>query len=40
MVHGLPIDPGMIGFAFAYLGIYGSAVLLGACALFQRKELP
>ncbi len=40
VVHGLAIDPGMIGFAFAYLGIYGSAVLLGACALFQRKELP
>ena len=30
---------GTVAFA-AYLGIYGSAVLLGACALFQRKELP
>ncbi len=39
VVHGLAIDPGTVGFAFLYLAVYGSAVLFGACALFQRKEL-
>ena len=39
VVHGLPIDPVTVGYAFLYVGVYGSAVLLGACAIFQRKEL-
>ena len=39
VVHGLPIDPGRIGYAFLYFAVYGSAVLLGACAIFQRREL-
>jgi len=39
VVHGQVIDPGTVGFAFLYLALYGSAVLLAACAVFQRKEL-
>jgi len=39
VVHGQPIDPGQVGFAALYLVVYGSAVLLGACAVFQGKEL-
>ncbi len=38
-VHGLPIPPAAVGFAALYLLLYGSAVLAGACAIFQRKEL-
>jgi len=39
VVHGLPIDPAVPAFATVYLVLYGSAVLLGACAVFQNKEL-
>ena len=39
IVHGVAIEPGVIGFAFVYAGVYGTAVLLGACAIFQRREL-
>ncbi len=39
VVHGMPIDPAVPGFAALYLLLYGSAVLLGACAAFQRKEI-
>jgi ABC-type transport system involved in multi-copper enzyme maturation permease subunit len=39
VVHGLPVDAGLVGFAALYLVVYGSAVLLGACAIFQGKEL-
>jgi len=38
-VHGLPIPAGEVVFACGYLVIYGSAVLLLACAVFERKEL-
>lgn len=39
VVHGLPIDPAVPSFALVYLLLYGSAVLAGACAAFQKKEL-
>ncbi len=39
VVHGMAIAPGVVGSAALYLVLYGSAVLLGACAVFQRKEL-
>ncbi len=39
VVHGLAIDPAVPGFALLYLLLYGSAVLAGACAIFQRREL-
>ena len=39
VVHGLPIDPAVPAFATVYLVLYGSAILLGACAVFQNKEL-
>ena len=39
VVHGLPIAPALVGFAALYLILYGSAVLGGACAIFQAKEL-
>jgi ABC-2 type transport system permease protein len=38
-VHGLPVTAGDMGFALAYLALYGGAVLLAACAVFQRREL-
>jgi ABC-2 type transport system permease protein len=38
-VHGLPIPPRMVGFALLYLLLYGTAVLAGACAIFERREL-
>ncbi len=40
IVHGLPVEPGEIGFAILYAMVYSAAVLLAACAVFQRKELP
>ena len=39
VVHGIPVPPSAVGFAAAYLVIYGSAVLALACAVFQRKEM-
>lgn len=39
IVHGLAVDPGRYAFAAAYLLLYGAAVLAGACAVFQRREL-
>ena len=39
VVHGQAVDAGMVGFAALYLVVYGSAVLFGACAVFQGKEL-
>ena len=39
VVQGLPVAPGAVGFATAYLFLYGGAVLALACATFQRKEL-
>ncbi len=39
VVHGLPIGAGAVGFALLYLIVYGTAVLTGACAIFQGKEL-
>jgi Cu-processing system permease protein len=39
VVHGVPVAPGALGFAAAYLVLYGGAVLAIACATFQRKEL-
>ena len=39
VVNGLPIAAGTVGFAALYLLLYGAAVLLAACAIFQRKEL-
>jgi hypothetical protein len=39
VVHGLPIAAGTVGFAALYLLLYGSAVLLAACAIFHGKEL-
>lgn len=39
IVHGMAIDPGRYLFAAAYLLLYGGAVLAGACAIFQRREL-
>ncbi len=39
VVHGLPIGAGVVGAALLYLLLYGSAVLAGACAIFQGKEL-
>jgi len=38
-VHGLPIPARTIGFAVLYLVLYGTAVLAGACAIFERREL-
>jgi ABC-type transport system involved in multi-copper enzyme maturation permease subunit len=39
VVHGIAVEPGAILHAFLYLALYGSAVLLGACAVFHRREL-
>ena len=39
VVHGVAIPAGTIAFAALYLVLYGAAVLAGACAIFQRKEL-
>jgi ABC-type transport system involved in multi-copper enzyme maturation permease subunit len=39
VVHGVPLPPGTVAWAAVYLLIYGSAVLLLACAVFERKEL-
>jgi ABC-type transport system involved in multi-copper enzyme maturation permease subunit len=38
-VHGLPIPEGTVLFACGYLLVYGTAVLLLACAIFERKEM-
>ncbi len=38
-VHGLPIPASLVGYAALYLLLYGTAVLAGACAIFQEKEL-
>jgi ABC-type transport system involved in multi-copper enzyme maturation permease subunit len=39
IVHGLAVDPARYAFAAAYLVLYGGAILAGACAIFQRREL-
>jgi len=39
VVHGLPVPAGVIGWAVLYLALYGTGVLLLACAVFRRKEL-
>src|SRR5262245_20395205 len=39
VVHGLPVGAGDVLFALGYLALYGSAVLLLACAAFQRREM-
>ncbi len=39
VVHGLSIDPAVPAFALLYLVLYGAAVLAGACAIFQNREL-
>jgi len=39
VVHGLPVSGGDMAFAFGYLALYGTAVLLLACAVFQRREM-
>ena len=38
-VHGLPIPEGTVLFACGYFAVYGSAVLLLACAIFERREM-
>jgi len=38
-VHGLPVTACDMGFALGYLALYGTAVLLMACAAFQRREM-
>lgn len=39
VVHGISIAPDVPAFAFLYLVLYGAAVLAGACAIFQKREL-
>jgi ABC-2 type transport system permease protein len=39
VVHGVAVPAATLAFAALYLLLYGGAVLLGACAVFQRKEL-
>ena len=39
IVHGLAVAPERYVFAAAYLLAYGAAILAGACAVFQRREL-
>lgn len=39
VVQGVALAPGTFGGALLYLAIYGSAVLLLACAVFERKEM-
>lgn len=39
VVHGLPLPLGQAGYALVYFVLYGGAVLLLACAAFQRKEM-
>jgi len=39
VVHGLPVSAGDMAFAFGYLALYGTAILLLACAIFQRREM-
>ncbi len=39
VVQGLSVAPSAVGFAALYLALYGAAVLIGACMVFQRKEL-
>ncbi|MGH9749436.1 MAG: ABC transporter permease [Candidatus Polarisedimenticolia bacterium] len=39
VVHGLVVEPWRYAAAAIYLMLYGAAVLGGACAVFQRKEL-
>ncbi|HEV8200321.1 MAG TPA: ABC transporter permease [Candidatus Polarisedimenticolia bacterium] len=39
VVHGVPIPPERLAYAFVYLVLYGGAVLGLACAAFQRKEM-
>jgi ABC-type transport system involved in multi-copper enzyme maturation permease subunit len=39
VVHGIPVPPSSLYGAAVYAVVYGSAVLLLACAVFQRKEL-
>jgi ABC-type transport system involved in multi-copper enzyme maturation permease subunit len=39
VVHGIPVAPAALYGAAIYALVYGGAVLLLACAVFQRKEL-
>jgi len=39
VVHGIPVPAAAVGSAVLYAAVYGAAVLLLACAVFQRKEL-
>jgi ABC-type transport system involved in multi-copper enzyme maturation permease subunit len=39
VVHGQPVTAGDVGWAAAYCAAYSGAVLVLACAAFQRKEL-
>ena len=39
VVHGMSIAPAVPAFALLYLVLYGVAVLAGACAIFQNREL-
>jgi ABC-type transport system involved in multi-copper enzyme maturation permease subunit len=39
VVQGLAIAPGRVLWASIYLLLYGSAILMTACAIFERKEL-
>ena len=39
VVQGAPVPAGLVGWAVLYLALYGSGVLLLACAAFQRREL-
>jgi ABC-type transport system involved in multi-copper enzyme maturation permease subunit len=38
-VHGLPVTAGDMAFAAGYLALYGGAVLVAACMVFQRREM-
>ena len=39
VVHGVPVPATTVAYAALYLLLYGGAVLVGACAVFRRKEL-
>jgi len=37
-VHGLPVEPGRLLFAVAYSGLYATALLFAASAIFERRD--